>query len=134
MSAFGAFDDQRDAAIRDLHAVAGGIAAGAPEPLDAGSLPDTAARELLELVYAFSDGETAVCRHLKPSAPQPAFGALWVGHVVCCEACRPAVLRWPDDPWCCCCGTSTDRVVGVSAGPLLVFALICDRCRDRTSG
>ncbi len=119
------FDDQRDAAIRDLHATVAGIACGAPTPLDAGSLPDYAARELLELVFSFGDGTAAVCRHLKPGAPTAAFGALWAGHVVCCEQCIPLVLRWPDDPFCYGCGASTGHVIGVSAGPLFVFLTLC---------
>lgn len=120
-----AFEDQRGAAMRDLRATVASVADGALAPLDATTLPDRAARELLAILWAFRDGATFFCGHVHPDSPQAVYAATWRGPLVVCDECRIKLLQVPEDLWCIECGASTGRIVAVGVGALLVAIPLC---------
>lgn len=121
------FDDQRDAASRELRTIATAVALDSPRPLTADSLSEGAQRALLELVYRLGDGAMPTCYHLHPDAPQPTFTASWAP-VAACAQCRPLLIPRPRRYDCDGCDATVGRVVGVTAGPILVFLTLCLEC------
>lgn len=118
-----AFADQRLAALRDhRHRVTD--AGGTPVELTPDSLPDRAARHLYATLTAFSDGAAFTCTHLDPDAPQPAYAAVWTGPLVVCAGCAHRTLAVLA-AGCAECGTDTDQVTVVTAGPLAVLIPLC---------
>lgn len=126
-----AHEDQRQAAIRELHASAAGYTDRPMEDREIDELPDGLAIGFVAVLAALFDGDILQCEHLSQDAPQPCFSATWmVDRVVVCERCLPLVIEVPDDPFCCCCGVSTDRVIATLSGPLMVFSVACESCCD----